>query len=68
MTATPRIEAPIFCVQLYRDGTRTVLVDCPFCGGTHQHGWGWGEDEPGHRLSHCQSGGYFIPGTEVRSS
>lgn len=34
--------------------TRDVLVDCPFCGRRHVHGWPWGSESIGSRLSHCR--------------
>ncbi len=44
--------------------TRLVWVRCPHCRKTHGHGWPYGADNIGHRVSHCRSGGdggYYIP-------
>ena len=34
-------------------GNARFVVQCPFCGETHSHGFGGGY---GYRLSHCTSG------------
>lgn len=33
--------------------TRTVIVRCPYCQRRHTHGWPYGSDTIGGRLSHC---------------
>ncbi len=43
--------------------TRLVRVRCPHCHKVHTHGWPYGLDIIGHRVSHCRSGGeggYYI--------
>ena len=30
-------------------------VECPHCGGVHQHGLGEAGDLYGHRVAHCRS-------------
>jgi hypothetical protein len=46
--------------------TRLLTVHCPFCHRHHHHGWPYGEQTIGHRVSHCASGpgGYTIPTPE----
>ena len=49
-------------------GTRTVIVECPYCRTgngrptKHRHGWPYNStgSQPGHRLAHCGRGGYTI--------
>lgn len=40
--------------------TRDVVVDCPFCGSTHRHGWPYGDDTIGSRRSHCLFADYVV--------
>ncbi len=45
--------------------TRLVVVQCPYCGREHTHGWPYGQAEVGARVGHCRGGrGYFIRGAE----
>jgi len=49
--------------------TRLVVICCPICGRTHQHGWPFRSATIGSRVAHCHRphvptgapGGYFIP-------
>ncbi len=34
--------------------TRTVTIDCPYCGKKHHHGWPYGRDGIGSRVAHCR--------------
>lgn len=63
--------AIVICV-VETDSTRGVVVRCPFCRKTHQHGWPYGTDEIGDRVSHCltgRGGNYHVasPGAVVVS-
>lgn len=44
-----------------------IMDNCPYCGGSHQHGGGGLGEDPkrllGHRITHCVSGegcGYYL--------
>ncbi len=49
--------------------TRLVVIRCPICGRTHQHGWPYTLDTIGTRVAHCvgrnvppgSPGSYSIP-------
>ncbi len=56
-------EATVICI-LESKSTRGVVVRCPFCRKTHQHGWPYGVADIGDRVSHCFSGqgrNYYVP-------
>lgn len=44
--------------------TREVIVQCPYCGRKHTHGWPCASypDDPGPRVAHCRDnkGSYTI--------
>jgi len=48
-----------------RGNARIVEVLCPHCARRHAHAWPWGDTAPGHRVSHCGSGGYYIPAPSI---
>jgi hypothetical protein len=39
----------------YQNGVHVVVwVDCPYCGGTHPHGWHSPNDSGGERTARCE--------------
>lgn len=58
-TAPPTVEA---LAVKHLEATRLVEIRCPLCGRRHVHGWPYGRQTIGHRISHClrDRGGYTI--------
>lgn len=60
MTAT--VQIVVVALRIEPGGTtRTVIVECPYCGAEHAHGWPYGDaGDPGSRVAHCHRGEYRI--------
>ncbi len=59
---TPRLAVEVDFKSAFTDrhGITSVLIDCPFCGKEHRHGWPQGQRHPGWRGSHCGQGSYDV--------
>ncbi len=63
MTITPATTATTMAIPTVialsikpTKGTRAVTVRCPFCRRKHFHGWPYGSQTIGSRVSHCWRG------------
>lgn len=58
---TDKQGRPIACTFSYKipgfDTVYQYLPLCPFCGGSHRHGYGFSENDNGVRAAHCGRSG-----------